>query len=66
MGSAGMAFHFLSVPNSQPPFLFAAENARKYASQFSPLHNVKLTVNQPPHGFEGSSPSFPTIDKKSD
>jgi hypothetical protein len=20
-----------------------------------------LTVNQPPHGFEGSSPSFPTI-----
>ena len=26
----------------------------------------ELTVNQPPHGFEGSSPSFPTIDKKSD
>ena len=22
----------------------------------------ELTVNQPPHGFEGSSPSFPTID----
>src|SRR3954452_7252858 len=41
---------------------------RKNASQFTPLHSKKLTVNQPPHGFEGSSPSFPTsfIDDLSD
>jgi hypothetical protein len=55
-----MAFHFLSVPNNQPPFAFAGQNTRKNASQFTPLHTPKLTVNQPPHGFEGSSPSSPT------
>src|ERR1700733_3215858 len=55
-------YRFSASSTGRFPHLTADKLATRFEAGECPEWQRELTVNQPPHGFEGSSPSFPTND----